>query len=195
MTKLNRYLFKLSITATLTALSIALNLISIKIGNSMKITLYGFPLIIVGLFCGPVWGSVGGMVTALINDIFGYGISLSTIWWALAPIMWGLVPGLFRKLYFEYRNIFLAIVVVISAAFMAYMANNLAFFLDLKLFGYDYGDLAMINLLFRLLSLIISSALFSTLLFFISKPLYTLYGKYLCDKEYEEDVIEENNEY
>ena len=179
MTKLKLYLFKLSLTAILTALAIVLNsFLSIKIGEQIKITLYGFPLIILGLFTGPLFGFIGGLTCAIVNDIIGYGISLGTIWWSLAPISWALIPALFRKFYFK-NNIkyYRGLIIVLISAFQAFLFNNLAFFLDLKVFGYDYGDLLIMNVIFRLISLLISTALFSILLYFIAKPLNLLYGK------------------
>ena len=156
MTKLKVYLFKLGLTAVLTALAIVLNsFLSIRIGDVMKISLYGFPLIILGLFVGPLFSVIGGLTCAIINDILGYGISLSTIWWSLAPIAWALIPALLRRFYFMKKNKYIrGLIVIVASAFAAFLLNNLAFFLDLKVFGYDYGDLLLMNVIFLILHLI-----------------------------------------
>ncbi len=189
MTKLKVYLFKLGLTAILTALAIVLNsFLSIRIGNVIKISLYGFPLIILGLFVGPLFSVVGGITCALINDIVGYGISLSTLWWSLAPITWALIPALLRKFYFiKNKNYLRGLIVIGLSAFMAFLANNLAFYLDLKVFGYDYGDLVLINVVFRLISLVITTFIFSFLLFVVSKPLGKRYNRFRVNSRKENE--------
>lgn len=69
--------------------------ISIPVGQILRISISGVPLILSGLWLGPVTGGICG----LIGDLIGCAINgyAPNPFITIATVLVGLVPGLFRK--------------------------------------------------------------------------------------------------
>jgi ECF transporter S component (folate family) len=176
----------------LIAMAIVLNsFASIRIGNAIKITLYGFPLIVIGYFFGPIYGLIGGISTGIVSDLTGYGISLSTLWWILAPICWGVIPGLFTKKFKDNPTVSKIVIVIVTAAFSAYLSNTLGFMLDLWVLNLTYvtEELSIASMFIRLGNLALSSVAYSIIML----PLIRVLGPKIKNKLYNENNLENLN--
>lgn len=86
---------QLCVNAVMIALFFVLDFLAIRIGNNMKITFSGLPIIVSAIFYGPVAGMAVGFIGALLGQMATYGIGLTTIFWILPAAVRGLVVGLF----------------------------------------------------------------------------------------------------
>lgn len=185
-------IFNLVFVAMLTAMAIVLDCYcSIRIGSFIKLTLYGFPLIVIGYFFGPIYGLIGGIATGICSDLTGYGISLSTLWWIIAPICWGVVPGLFTKKFKENASVLRLVIVIITTAISAYLANTLGFLLDLWVLEADYvaSNLTVASMFIRLGNLALSSTLYSVIMI----PLARILEPKIRTKLYRNQDLAESN--
>ena len=58
-----------------------------------NITLYGIPLIFVGIVCGPVYGLLTGLIAGVLEQL-KWGISIQTILWLIVKFaVCGVVPN------------------------------------------------------------------------------------------------------
>lgn len=128
----NKRVFQIVFCAIMAAMAIALNSIaSLQITQSIKITFYAIPLLVVGVCFGPLMGAMTGVVTGVVLQLISpYGISLSSPFWALAPVFWGWISGLCFKLC-KKMNIYVAITIaVIAASVSANIINTFAMIMD-----------------------------------------------------------------
>lgn len=90
--------FKITLCAILAAMAIVLALFPIPFFN-IELTLYGIPLIIVGVIYGPGYGALCGFITGTTEQLVRFGPSVESLFYVLAPIAWGLVSALLKKLF------------------------------------------------------------------------------------------------
>ena len=97
----NNKVYLIVLVATMAAMAIALEKIgSLKVTPSIKITFYAIPLMVVGILHGPKLGALAGLVSGIVIQLTSeYGINLSSIFFGLAPVVWGFVSGLIFKLF------------------------------------------------------------------------------------------------
>ena len=147
MEKRKKLIFTMSLCAIMAGLSIVLDKVSINLGT-MKITFYALPLIVVGVVNGLLPGFLAGLISGTVLQLTSpYGITLSSPFWALAPIAWGTISG-FVKFIFDKKKInnypVLVGVAVVLASISANLLNTLAFFMDSLLVKDSYYTTAVI---------------------------------------------------
>lgn len=126
----------ISIASTFAALSIILDVLSVRTDSS-KYTLYGFPLLFSGILFGPWIGLLTGLVSGILSQFFTYGISITTPIWILAPIIWGFLSGLFFHNTFKKKESPKYIILtVILTSIIVTLTNTLAMFLDGIIYHY-----------------------------------------------------------
>lgn len=129
---MNKKVLKITFCGVMAAMAIALEKVTaLPITNSIKITFYGLPLIVVGILYGFKIGFITGLVSGTVLQLTSpYGISVSSPFWALAPIMWGLVPGLVFKPLCKVNKYLAYGLAVFAASVAANLANTLAMYID-----------------------------------------------------------------
>lgn len=134
--KKNEKVYMICVASMMSALSIILDVMSVKT-NSTKITLYSFPLLISGFLFGPWVGLLSGIVSGLIAQVILYGFTITTPLWMVAPMLWGFLSGLLffkaKKKKYSLWNISW-IVVCTSLCVTAW--NTLALYIDGLIFQY-----------------------------------------------------------
>ena len=71
--------------------------LSLNLGP-IKLSIFGLPVILVGLLFGPVDGLTVGLVGGFLGQLTGpYGVSATTPLWMLPVGVLGLIPGLYAK--------------------------------------------------------------------------------------------------
>lgn len=121
--KNNVQLQKLVLGASLTAVSIVIDVFFKLILNipNFGLPFYAIPIIIGGIVLGPVFGGIMGFVGDAIGMLIIGGDYLPLF--VIAPIMWGVIPGLILNKRFSIFN--LAWVILLSYA-VANISNTLA---------------------------------------------------------------------
>lgn len=105
---------KLTLAATLTALSVALD-ISFKVfvptGIQFGFPFYAIPIVIGSLILGPAYGGVMGYLSDLVGFFaFPAGFSYDPLF-ALSAVAWGVVPWFFAKTNSKWYRIGIAVLV------------------------------------------------------------------------------------
>jgi len=115
---------------------------------NVNVTLYGIPLIFVGVVCGPMYGLLTGLIAGILEQL-KWGISIQTFLWLLAPIAWGALSGLlyrgFKQLLKDdkkYKVIINYSLTIIITAIIANICNTLA----LVLLGYSSDEITNVLL-------------------------------------------------
>ena len=151
------YVKKLCICAVLSALYVALELLSSTIGkiaflDGYQIPISCFPLIIASMLFGVSWGFSTALVGSFISQI-SYGLSWNTLIWMVPTVVYALAVALLYKAFKRNdKPIMLFIVLFISAIILSSLnvaamylsnwvtlgkavANFIAIFASLKLVG------------------------------------------------------------
>lgn len=142
-------IFKIVYCSIMAAMSFVCTFFEIPIFN-VNVTLYGIPLIFVGVVCGPVYGVLTGLIAGVLEQL-KWGISIQTFFWLIAPIVWGGLSGLLYNLLKIiikddklYKKIITYSVVIIVTAVIANISNTFA----MVMLGYSSEPITNISLFF-----------------------------------------------
>lgn len=117
---------KMVFAAFFVALAFVFSLFTITIGQGMQIGITEFPIMVSGFVLGPLYGSLVGLVKDVITMMrMGYPVSIFT----LSPILLGLIPGLFLKVFGKeklYKNVGLLILAVYITTLARTLNNSVA---------------------------------------------------------------------
>lgn len=154
-----KIVFQITLCAIMAALSIVLErFMSVNVGMHLKFTFYGLPLMIIGIIFGPKLGFTTGLVAGIVLQLTSpYGISLTSPFWALAPIAWGGTSGLLYRAFSQRKEFWVLLFVVIITSLCANLSNTLAMYMETVLIKDPYYTIAAILLDWpiRLLTMII----------------------------------------
>lgn len=150
----------------LIAVYIVLSILTpIKLSN-FKFTFEAFPILVAGLLLGPVDGLLVGAIGSTIYQLLfsGYGITPTTPLWVLPHALSGLIVGLYAK-YKKYDLDFKHIIFIsIISALLVTTLNLLALYVDSKMFGYYSKTLVFGNIIFKIITGIVLSIIYSSVL-------------------------------
>ena len=133
------YIFKMAICAVMAALSLALDLyLSVNVTKNIEITFYPLVLLFMSMTFGAQYGLLTGFIHAVVEQLTSpYGISVSSIFWGLAPIVWGGLSGVINlllkdKWIFKKKKyiILLYFIIVFVTAVIANVSNTVALAVD-----------------------------------------------------------------
>lgn len=156
--------------AVLIALYVLLGFMKIPIGNMLRINLASFAVVVCAVAFSPIDGLIVGFLGEFLSQILGpYGMTPTTVLWALPEAVRGLLLGLFM-LAFAKRQLTPAALLKskaviwytaanIIAGIVASLLNTFALYVDSKMFGYYEYYMVFGILLVRLgLSIVMSGA-------------------------------------
>lgn len=161
---------RLVLDAVLIALYVLLGFWKIPIGNMLRVNMAPFAIVICAVAFGPIDGLVVGFMGEFLSQILGpYGLTPTTVLWALPEGVRGLLLGLAMVLFFRMKvpaanrmnksTIFYLAVCVITGI-VASLFNTFALYVDSKMFGYYTYYMVFGVLLIRLSMAVIISGLF-----------------------------------
>ena len=129
---------KLVTNALLIALHVILaRVASIRIGNSLSVSVSGITEVVAGLLFGPVSGGLVGLLGSLLNQLFTYGLTVTTVLWILPAAMKGLLCGWYAKANgYEMNPLQILWVLIVSAVVVTTM-NTVVLIVDAEIFGYS----------------------------------------------------------
>ena len=191
---MTKNIIKYTLIAVLAALSIALNYLKIPITTNVIVTVYALPLLFAGC-CFDFLGSllVGLLTGVVLQLISPYGITVTSPFWALAPIGWTLSSFFMNKLFIKLHPALRSLIIVIIASVVATALNTFAMLTECWLINDAYYTYALIasELPARLLVMAIMIIPYSLLLFPLVDRVGPLYKRHF-EKEHPSDI--ENNQ-
>ena len=165
MQKQNRKtLWRLCACAVLIALFVVLDLFSMKIGNDIKITFGGLPILIAGILFGPLPGAVVGLCGSFLGQLMSYGLSATTVLWILPAGIRGLLAGLLYRAFGQKDTPWILGAQVILSSLCVTALNTLAQYLDACMVGYPFAA-TLPTLAFRVASSVITSVFYVVLIY------------------------------
>jgi len=172
--KINYTTRNMCLIALLSALSIVLDIISIR-NDFTKITLYALPLILASLLFHPFIGVCAGLVTGFISQVICYGITPTTILWMIPYILWGAIPGILANKLNVVNKEHLYFPILVSA-FLITCINSIILYLDGAIMGYTVSY-TLTLIIVRFLLSFISSIAYYFIIFIVFDRLKKIIGK------------------
>ena len=159
---------KITMAATLTALSVVIDILFKQfipqgIQNVFGLPFYAIPLVIGSMLLGPIYGAMMGFVADYFATM-ATGVPYAP-WFVLAALVWGILPGLLVKPKDNFIKIF--IVIIITHA-LATMFNTYALSV--------YGWLRLNELFYVRLTLIpVNSIIIGFIIYEVNRRLVPIY--------------------
>ena len=148
---------RIATNAVLIAIYIAISMLAFNMGP-FKLTFEAFPVIVCAVIFGPVDAMLVGGIAELINQLFTFGVTPTTILWILPILIRGFMIGIFSKVW-KKKNTVVFLVICIVAAVVHSLLNTLALYVDSKMFGYYTEALVFGALFVRVLASVITATI------------------------------------
>lgn len=157
MTRRKKTIVKLCLLAVMTALFVVLDTLSIRIGDNIKITFGGLPILITALYLGPVSGMITGLMGSFLAQLLSYGFTDTTVLWILPAGIRGLSAGLLLLAFSKpLRPVPLSVTIMVSSLLVT-VANTAVMYLDSVIHGYYTFAYVFGATAFRLLSSVLTA--------------------------------------
>ena len=154
---------RIATDAMLSAMFVCLSLVSIRIGNAMKITVDSLPILVAALLLGPLDGLAVGLVGSFLNQMLTYGLSVTTVLWILPAGFRGLAVGLYAQKHHFLLSQKQMIFINVVTALLVTALNTLMMYLDSLIIGYPFAA-TLPTLLVRIVSGVLIAVVFSLIL-------------------------------
>lgn len=175
---------RLVLNAVLVAVYVVLGYLKIPIGNTFRISVAPFAVILCALIFGPVDGLVVGFMGELLAQVLGpYGLTYTTLLWCLGEAARGFLLGLCAWLLLKQwlqglsvptvKQTVVILACCVVTGMISSLGNTLALYVDSKMLGYYSYAMVFGALLVRLLL----SAVTSALLGYLCLPIITTLRK------------------
>lgn len=158
---------KLCLCAAMIALHIVLDMISLRIGNNIKITFGGLPFVIVAIMYGPTEGLVVGLLATFLSQLINYGITVTTPLWVIPGGIHGLTMGLLFNAFSRKQDIVPLTVSIALSTLAVTVFNTLALYIDGKIMG--YAPIIWATLPFRIISSVLVAVCYSAIITLLLK--------------------------
>lgn len=197
----SKRVFQIVFCAIMAAMAIALNSVaSVQVTQAIKITFYALPLLVVGVCFGPLMGFTTGIVAGVVLQLISpYGISLSSPFWALAPVCWGGISGLIFKALKKMNHNLAIVLAVVIASISANLVNTFAMIMDSLLVKDSWYTLSaiMVDWPGRLLTMVVTLIPYIIITIIVCDSLRKIYDLDENNKEEDkkkEEEIDNNQE-
>lgn len=153
---------RLCFDALLIAIYFALSFLTLET-PVWKISVSGLSIMIGAILFGPLDGFLIGLLGAFLEQLVGYGLTVTTIIWIMPAAIRGLVTGLYAKSKgYELTKLQIVFICIVSGVLLT-IVNTLALYLDSKIIGYHY-TIVLFTLVGRIFTGMTSSILYAVLL-------------------------------
>ena len=169
---------RLVTNALLIALYIILGFFKIPIGNLLRFNLASFAVVVCAVAFSPIDGLIVGFLGEFLSQILGpYGLTPTTVLWALPEAVRGLLLGIIMLIFakkqltpsnpFKSKSMIWYMIACVITGIIASLLNTFALYVDSKMFGY-YNHYMVFGILFvRLCIAVVMSGAFGYLALFI----------------------------
>ena len=154
---------RIATDAMLAAMFVCLSFVSIRIGNSMKISVDSLPILVAALLLGPLDGLAVGLIGSFLNQLLTYGLSITTVLWILPAGFRGLLVGLYAKNHGFDLSRRQLVWITTATALLVTALNTLVMYLDSLIIGYPFAA-TLPTVLLRIVSGILIAIVFSMIL-------------------------------
>ena len=162
---------RLALNAVLIALYVLLGFLKIPIGNLLRVNLASFAVVVCAIAFSPVDGLVVGFLGEFLSQILGpYGLTPTTVLWALPEAVRGLMLGLLMLFFakkqlnasalLKSKAIYGYLIICIVAGVVSSLLNTFALYVDSKMFGYYNYYMVFGVLTVRLILAVVMSGVF-----------------------------------
>jgi len=98
--------------------------VTIRIGETFKLTISALPFVVAGMLCGPVEGLVTGLLGSFLSQMLGpYGLMITTPIWIIPGAVEGLCAGLIFNAFKRDKKIVKIGIAVFIADFIFVVCN------------------------------------------------------------------------
>lgn len=156
---------RLVMDAMLIAVYVVLGYFRIPIGNTFRISVAPFSVILCALTFGPIDGMLVGFMAEFLTQILGpYGLTPTTVFWCIGETARGLLLGLCalglkRWAKSGTKQLVLTLICCVATGIVAAFGNTLALYVDSRMFNYYSYAMVFGALLVRICIYIATSAL------------------------------------
>lgn len=161
---------RLVLNAVLIAIYVVLGYLRIPIGNTFRISIAPFAVIMCALAFGPLDGLIVGFMGEFLAQVLGpYGLTYTTLLWCVGETVRGLLLGLCAVLFMKQwrrslsvptgKQLVLILVCCVITGMISSLGNTLALYVDSKMLGYYSYAMVFGALLVRLLLSAVTSVL------------------------------------
>ena len=126
---------QMALDSVLAAVCAVLGYFGPDFGN-LKITFEGLPVIIAGLFFGPLDGAAVGGIGTLLYQLLRYGITATTPLWILPYVLCGLLVGWMGPRVGAGKSRPRLGLVILAGEGLIFLLNTLVIYADSKIYGY-----------------------------------------------------------
>ena len=165
---------RLTLNAVLIALYVVLSYLKIPIGNILRVNMASFAVVLCAVAFGPVDGLIVGFMGEFLAQVLGpYGLTPTTVLWAMPEAIRGLLLGLIMLLFakkaltpaklIRSKATILYLVACILVGIVASLANTFTLYVDSKMFGYYSYHMVFGVLLVRLGLATVMSGVFGSI--------------------------------
>jgi ECF transporter S component (folate family) len=162
-----KLVLRICVSGMLAALAFVLNNYFAIDLFEMKLTLYALPLMICGMYFGPVAGLLCGGVTGFLCQLFSkYGLTVTAPLWMLAPMAWGFLSGVMMKLFKKDYKLWKVVVSVVIVSLIVVGFNSFAMIIDGIVFEYP-TEYVLTKLGIRIFTALVNSVIYTALLYIV----------------------------
>ena len=169
---------RIVLNAVLIALYIVLGFIKIPIGNILRVNMAPFAVVVCAVAFSPMDGLLVGFLGEFLSQVLGpYGLTPTTVLWALPEAARGLLLGLCMALFLrkcladggvhKAKSVGLYLACCILTGIIASLLNTFALYVDSKMFGYYTYYMVFGILIVRLSMALVMSGLFGYVALYI----------------------------
>ena len=173
---------RIALNAVLIAMYVLLGFWKIPIGNLLRVNLASFAVVVCAVAVSPVDALIVGFLGEFLSQVLGpYGLTPTTVLWALPEAVRGVLLGLFVLLFTKRLQSFSKILrskavalFLVTCAFTGIIAslfNTFALFVDSKMYGYYNYYMVFGVLLVRLGVAAVMSGMFGLVTLYITAAL------------------------
>ena len=161
---------RLVLNAVLIAIYVVLGYLRIPIGNTFRISVAPFAVILCALAFGPLDGLVVGFLGEFLAQVLGpYGLTYTTLLWCVGETVRGALLGLCAVLFLKQwmhsaskpdgKQTVIILVCCVVCGMISSLGNTMALYVDSKMLGYYSYAMVFGALLVRLLLSAVTSLL------------------------------------
>lgn len=166
---MKKKLLRICIVGVFSAVYVLLNMLSIKFGNYLQISISALPIILVAIYLGPISGMCVGLIGEFLSQLLEYGLSVATLWWTLPAAVRGLAVGLIF-ISFKRSKKFLPISINVTiSSLLVTILNTLLLIMESKILGYYSISISTAFFVTRLTSSIATAVVMIIIIFPIIK--------------------------
>ena len=161
---------RLVLNAVLIAIYVVLGYLRIPIGNTFRISVAPFAVILCALAFGPLDGLVVGFLGEFLAQVLGpYGLTYTTLLWGVGETLRGLLLRLCALLFMKQwmhsqskptgKQTAMILICCVVTGMISSLGNTMALYVDSKMLGYYSYAMVFGALLVRLLLSMVTSLL------------------------------------